>query len=56
MDTTTTGINPTLKYTGGFQPYGSLRTIISVPANGKAEVHDDATRVGINFTTFGPIR
>ncbi|WP_035359021.1 DUF3011 domain-containing protein [Edaphobacter aggregans] len=56
MDTTTTGINPTQKYTGGFQPYGSLRTIISVPANGEAEVQDDATRVGINFTTFGPIR
>ena len=56
MATTTTGINPTVDYTGGFQPYGSLRTIISIPANGPAEVQDDATRVGINFTTFGPVK
>ena len=56
VDTTTTGTNPTIDYTGAFQPYGSLRTIISIPANGEAEVQDDATRVGINFTTFGPIK
>lgn len=56
MATTTTGINPTVDYTGGFQPYGSLRTIISIPANGPAEVQDDATRVGINFATFGPVK
>jgi len=56
IETTTTGTNPTQKYTGAFQPYGSLRNIISIPANGSAEVQDNATRVGINFTTFGPIR
>jgi hypothetical protein len=56
IETTTTGINPALVYHGAFQPYGSLRTIISIPANGPAEVQDDASRVGINFTTFGPIR
>jgi hypothetical protein len=56
IDTTTTGTNPTVDYTGAFQPYGSLRTIISIPANGAAEVQDNATRVGINFTTFGPIK
>lgn len=56
IPTTTTGINPALDYTGGFQPYGSIRTIISTPANGSAVVQDDATRVGINFATFGPIR
>ena len=56
IETTTTGTNPTVVYHGAFQPYGSLRTIISIPANGQAQVQDDATRVGINFTTFGPIR
>jgi DUF3011 family protein len=56
METTTTEMNPTQVYHGAFQPYGSLRTIISIPANGQAQVQDDATRVGINFTTFGPIK
>jgi hypothetical protein len=56
METATTGTNPGKDYTGGFQPYGSLRTIISIPANGAAEVQDDATRVGINFATIGAIR
>ena len=56
METATTGTNPAKDYTGGFQPYGSLRTIISIPANGAAEVQDDATRVGINFATIGAIR
>jgi hypothetical protein len=56
METTTTGTSPTVNYHGVFQPYGSLRTIISIPANGQAQVQDDATRIGINFTTFGPIR
>jgi hypothetical protein len=56
METVTTGTNPTLDYTGVLQPYGSLRTIISIPANGNTEVQDDATRVGINFTTFGSIK
>ena len=55
-ETTTTGTNPSLVYQGAIQPYGSLRTIISIPANGAAEVQDDASRVGINFTTFGPIK
>jgi hypothetical protein len=49
METVTTGTNPGKVYTGGFQPYGSIRTIISIPANGSAEVQDDASRVGINF-------
>ena len=56
METVTTGTNPGKVYTGGFQPYGSFRTIISIPANGAAEVQDDATRVGINFGTFGAIK
>ena len=56
IETTTTGTNPTQVYHGSFQPYGSLRTIISIPANGAAEVQDDATRVGINFATFGAIK
>ena len=56
MATVTTGVNPEVRYTGVFQPYGSLRTIISIPANGAAEVQDNATRVGINFSTFGPVK
>jgi hypothetical protein len=56
METATTGTDPGKVYTGGFQPYGSLRTIISIPANGAAEVQDDATRVGINFATIGAIK
>ena len=56
MATVTTGVNPEVHYTGAFQPYGSLRTIISIPANGSAEVQDNATRVGINFSTFGPVK
>ena len=51
----TTGENPAVNYMGAFQPYGSLRTIIGFPIGG-AEVQDDATRVGINFTTFGPLK
>src|SRR6476659_9319808 len=56
MATVTTGVKPEVRYTGAFQPYGSLRTIISIPANGAAEVQDNATRVGINFSTFGPVK
>ena len=56
METVTTGTNPGKNYTGGFQPYGSMRTIISIPANGAAEVQDNASRVGINFATFGAIK
>jgi Protein of unknown function (DUF3011) len=55
IDTTTTGTNPAVNYMGAFQPYGSLRTIIGFPIGG-AEVQDDASRVGINFTTFGPLK
>lgn len=56
IETTTTGTNPTIDYKGAFQPYGSFRTIIAIPANGQAAVQDNASRVGINFTTFGPIK
>ena len=56
METVTTGTNPAKVYTGGFQPYGGLRTIVSIPANGAAQVQDDATRVGINFATIGAIK
>lgn len=56
VENVTTGTNPGKDYTGGFQPYGSMRTIISIPANGSAEVQDDATRVGINFATIGAIK
>ena len=51
----TTGTNPKLEYTGLFNPYGSIRTIIGISNTG-AEVQDDATRMGINFSTFGPIK
>jgi len=53
MATVTTGVNPEARYTGYFNPYGSIRIISSItgPAT---EVQDDATRVGINFTTMGP--
>lgn len=51
----TTGNNPKLEYTGLFNPYGSIRTIIGISNTG-AEVQDDATRMGINFSTFGPIK
>jgi hypothetical protein len=56
METVTTGTNPGKNYTGGFHPYGSMRTIISIPADGSAEVQDNASRVGINFATFGAIK
>ena len=55
MATVTTGTNPEFRYTGMFNPYGSLRTIVSISDNA-SEVQDDATRVGINFNTFGAIR
>ena len=38
-----------------FNPYGSLRNIVSISDTG-AQVQDDATRMGINFTTFGSIK
>ena len=55
MATVTTGTNPILHYTGMFNPYGSLRTIVGI-SNSGAQVQDDASRVGINFTTFGRIK
>ena len=51
----TTGTNPVAQYTGYFQPYGSLRTIVGISDNG-ANVQDDASRVGINFTTRGAVK
>lgn len=55
----TTGLNPEIasdnKYIGEFAPYGSLRTIIGASPNG-AEVQDDASRIGINFSSLGPIK
>ena len=57
--TITTGINPEIvqekNYLGFFNPYGSLRTIIGI-SDGVAQVQDDATRVGIKFSTRGPIK
>ena len=53
--TVTTGEKPNLRYTGYFNPYGSLRNIVSITDQG-AEVQDDASRVGINFTTTGPVK
>ena len=51
----TTGTNPKLDYTGMFNPYGSIRTIVSI-SDSEAQVQDDATRMGINFSTFGSIK
>jgi hypothetical protein len=55
MVSVTTGTNPKLHYTGMFNPYGSIRNIVSISDAG-AQVQDDASRVGINFSTFGPIK
>jgi predicted porin len=55
MATVTTGTNPKVDYTGMFNPYGSIRNIVSISDAG-AQVQDNASRVGINFTTFGPIK
>jgi predicted porin len=55
MATVTTGVNPKVQYFGMLNPYGSLRTIVGISDAG-AQVQDDASRVGINFTTFGAIR
>ncbi len=51
----TTGTNPDVQYFGMFNPYGSLRNIVSVSDSG-AQVQDNASRIGINFSTFGPIK
>ena len=55
MLTVTTGTNPILHYTGMFNPYGSIRNVVSISDTG-AEVQDNASRLGINFSTFGPIK
>jgi len=51
----TTGTNPEVNYTGIFNPYASLRNIVSV-SDGTAQVQDNASRIGINLSTFGPIK
>jgi Protein of unknown function (DUF3011) len=55
MATVTTGTNPKLDYFGIFNPYASLRNIVSI-SNSGAEVQDDASRIGINLNTFGAIK
>ena len=55
MATVTTGVNPDVNYTGYLHPYGSLRTIVAIPETG-AEIQDDASRVGIDFTTMGQVK
>jgi len=55
LATVTTGTNPEARYFGMFNPYGSLRNIVSISDSG-AQVQDNASRVGINFSTFGPIK
>jgi predicted porin len=55
LATVTTGTNPEMRYFGMFNPYGSLRNIVSISDSG-AQVQDNASRVGINFSTFGPIK
>jgi hypothetical protein len=42
------------EFVGTFEPYGQLRTHLAA-YNDTAEVHDNATRVGINFRTRGAI-
>jgi predicted porin len=55
MATVTTGTNPNLNYTGIFDPYASLRPIVSI-SDGTAQVQDNGSRVGINVNTFGAIK
>jgi len=55
MEKVTTGTNPKVNYTGMFNPYASLRNIVSI-SDGTAVVQDDASRVGINLNTFGAIK
>ena len=42
-------------FVGMFEPYGQLRTHLAA-FNDDPEVQDNATRVGINFTTRGKIK
>ena len=55
LATVTTGTNPEVNYTGMFNPYASLRNIVSI-SDGTATVQDNASRIGINLSTFGPIK
>jgi predicted porin len=55
MAKVTTGVNPDVKYTGYFTPYGTLRTIVSIPETG-AQIQDNASRMGIDFKTMGPVK
>jgi len=55
MEKVTTGTNPKVKFTGMFNPYASIRNIVSI-SDGTAEVQDDASRVGFNLNTFGAIK
>jgi len=55
MEKVTTGTNPKINYMGIFNPYASLRNIVSI-ADDTAQVQDNASRVGINLNTFGAIR
>ncbi len=55
LATATTGTNPAVDYFGMFNPYGSLRHIVSI-SDSEAQVQDNASRMGINFSTFGPIK
>jgi predicted porin len=55
MATVTTGTNPKVDYFGMFNPYASLRNIVSISNDG-AEVQDDASRIGINLNTFGAVK
>ena len=52
MPTVTTGNNPKLHYTGMFNPYASIRNIVSI-SDTVAQVQDNASRLGINFSTSG---
>jgi hypothetical protein len=42
-------------FVGLFEPYGSLRTHVAT-FNDDLEVQDNATRVGINFATYGKVK
>jgi len=55
MEKVTTGTNPKVDYMGMFNPYGSLRNIVSI-SDDTAQVQDNASRVGINLNTFGAIK
>jgi hypothetical protein len=55
MATVTTGTNPKVDYFGMFNPYASLRNIVSISNDG-AEVQDDASRIVSISTPSEPSR